>query len=297
LRGLINRETAGGESCSPGSGRLSPVAALVRRHDRDRFQTALFAPPELREPLFALYAFNYEIARVRETVSQPVLGQIRLQWWRESIAAAFDGGPVRHHIVEALTATIRAHGLTRAHFDRLIDAREEDLQEAPAATFSALENYAEGTSARLIYLALETLGVRDPEAGKAGFHIGVAYALAGLLRAMPFHARAGRLVIPADIAAQTRLDPADYCVLRSTRSLRSATAEIAAAADRHLVAARAHRRAITRRALPALLPAIVTARSLTRLKRVGYDPFHPTLAAPDPTQSWRLAISSLRNRI
>jgi NADH dehydrogenase [ubiquinone] 1 alpha subcomplex assembly factor 6 len=256
----------------------------------------LFAPSELREPLFALYAFNYEIARVRETVSQPILGQIRLQWWREAIAAAFDGGLVRHHaVVEALTAAIRAHALTRAHFDRLIDAREEDLQEAPPATFSALESYAESTSARLVYLALESLGVRDPEVGKAGFHIGVAYALAGLLRAMPLHARAGRLVIPADIAARTALDPADYCVLRGTRSLRSATAEIAAAADRHLVAARAHRRAISRRALPALLPAIVAARSLTRLKRVGYDPFHPTLAAPDPTQSWRLAISAIRN--
>jgi phytoene synthase len=270
----------------------------VRRHDRDRFQTALFAPARSRESLFALYAFNYEIARVRETVSEPVLGQIRLQWWRESIAAAFDGGSVRHHIVvEALTVAIRAHALTRAHFERLIDAREGDLHEAPVATFAALKDYAEGTSARLIYLALESLDVCDPKAERAGFHIGVAYALAGLLRAMPFHARAGRLVIPADIAAQTGLDPADYCALRSTRALRSATAEIAAAADRHLVAARAHRRSITRRALPALLPAIVAGRSLTRLKRVGYDPFNPTLAAPDPTQSWRLAISSLRNRI
>jgi phytoene synthase len=257
----------------------------------------LFAPPELREPLFALYAFNYEIARVRETVSQPVLGQIRLQWWREGIAAAFDGGSVRHHIVlGALTATIRAHGLTRAHFDRLIDVRETDLDKAPAASLAALEDYAEGTSARLVYLALESLGVRDPGAEKAGFHIGVAYALAGLLRAMPFHARAGQLIIPADIAERTGLDPADYCALRNTPALRSATAEIAAAADQHLVAARARRRAITRRALPALLPAIVTARSLSRLKRVGYDPFDPTLASPDPTQSWRLAISAFRNR-
>src|SRR5215831_3169513 len=99
---------------------LSPVAELVHRHDRDRFQTALFAPARSRESLFALYAFNYEIARVRETVSEPVLGQIRLQWWRESIAAAFDGNPVRHHIVvEALTAAIRGCALTRAHFDRL----------------------------------------------------------------------------------------------------------------------------------------------------------------------------------
>src|SRR5215472_14417671 len=138
LRGLINRETEKGESCSPGSGRLSPVAALVHRHDHDRFQTALFAPAPRREALFALYAFNYEIARVRETVSEPMLGQIRLQWWRESITAAFEGGPVRRHIVvEPLTAAIRAHGLTRAHFDRLIDAREGDLGEAPIAALSA----------------------------------------------------------------------------------------------------------------------------------------------------------------
>jgi NADH dehydrogenase [ubiquinone] 1 alpha subcomplex assembly factor 6 len=270
----------------------------VRRHDRDRFQTVLFAPPRSRESLFALYAFNYEVARVRETVSEPVLGQIRLQWWRESIAAAFDAGPVRHHIVvEALSAVIRACGLTRAHFDRLVDAREVDLAEAPWVSLAALEDYAEATSARLVYLALESLGVRELAAEKAAFHIGVAYALAGLLRATPFHARAGRLIIPADIAERAALDPADYFALRSTRALRSGTAEIAAAAARHLVSARAHGHSITRRALPALLPAIVASRSLTRLKRVGYDPFDPTLAAPDPMQSWRLAISSLRNRI
>ena len=78
---------------------MSPVGALVRRHDRDRFQTALFAPAAHREALFALYAFNYEIARVREIVREPMLGRIRLQWWREAMAAAFAGGPVRRHEV------------------------------------------------------------------------------------------------------------------------------------------------------------------------------------------------------
>lgn len=297
MRGLINRETSGGESCSPGSGRLSPVAALVRRHDRDRFQTALFAPAGRRESLFALYAFNYEVARVRETVSEPVLGQIRLQWWRESIAAAFEGGPVRRHIVvEALTAAIRALALSRAHFDRLVDAREGDLDEAPLASLASLEDYAEATSARIVYLALESLGVRDPTAEKAGFHIGVAYALAGLLRVMPFYARAGRLIIPADIAERSELDVADYCALRSTSALRVATAAIAAAACGHLASARARHRSIERRALPALLPAIVAERSLERLKQAAYDPFDPALAVPDAMQSWRLAIASFRNR-
>ena len=297
MRGLINRETEKGESCSPGSGCLSPVAALVRRHDHDRFQTALFAPAARREALFALYAFNYEVARVRETVSEPVLGQIRLQWWRESIAAAYEDGPLRRHIVvEPLTAAIRAQGLTRAHFDRLIDAREGDLEEASFGSLGALEQYAEASSARLVYLALETLGVRDAAAEQAGFHIGIAYALAGLLRAMPFQARAGRLIIPADIATQTELDVADYRALRSTPALRKATAAIAAAAAQHLASARAHRRSIARRALPALLPAIIAERSLVRLKRAGYDPFDPTLAAPDTMQSWRLAAAWLLSR-
>jgi phytoene synthase len=243
---------------------------VVRRHDRDRFQTALFAPAGRREALFALYAFNYEIARVREMVSEPVLGQIRLQWWRESIAAAFDDRPVRAHIVvEPLTAAIRAHGLTRAHFDRLIDAREGDLVEAPLVSLADLESYAEATSARLVYLALESLGVRDPAAESAGFHIGIAYALAGLLRAIPYRTRIGRPLVPA---------------------------EIAVAATQHLASARAQRGAITRSALPALLPAILAERSLTRLQRAGFDPFDPALAVRDTMQSWRLALAALRNR-
>jgi len=196
----------------------------------------------------------------------------------------------------SLTAAIRACALTRAHFERLVDAREQDLDEAPSASLAALQDYAEATSARLVYLALESLGVRDLAAEKAGFHIGIAYALAGLLRAMPFKARAGRLIIPADIAAQTELDAADYRALHSTRALRAAAAEIAAAASRHLASARAYRRSIARRALPALLPAIVADRSLARLRQTGYDPFDPALTTPDTLQSWRLAIASLRNR-
>src|SRR6516165_11018485 len=120
--------------------RLSPVAAIVQRHDRDRFQTVLFAPAARREALFALYAFNYEIARARESVTEPMLGRIRLQWWRESIAAAFEGGGIRQHpVVEAITATIREFGLTRDHFDRLIDARETDLADEAPASLAALE--------------------------------------------------------------------------------------------------------------------------------------------------------------
>ena len=242
----------------------------MRRHDRDRFQTVLFAPAARREALFALYAFNYEIASVRKRVTVPTLGRIRLEWWRETIAAAYEGGPVpRHTVVEPLTAAIRENALTREHFDRLIDARERDLEDEAPASLAALEDYAEATSARLVYLALEILGVRDLAARRAGFHVGVAYALAGLLRAMPYRNRAGRDLTPV---------------------------EIAAAASRHLGLARAGRSGVTRAALPALLPAIVAERYLTRLKQANFDPFDKALILSDPLQSWRFAAAALFNR-
>src|SRR5271156_3871594 len=277
--------------------RLSPVAALVRRHDRDRYQTALFAPAARREALFALYAFNYEIARVREAVTQPMLGHIRLEWWRENLAAAFANGAVRRHpVVEALTVAIRERGLTRVYFDRLINAREADFDEDPPASLAALEAYAEGTSSQLVYLALEALGVSDPAAREAGHHIGIAYALTGLLRALPVLTASGRPVVPPDIAARAGLDLGDYRALRSSNALRAAVAEIAAAAEAHLQAAPERPRAVARAALPALLPAVIAGRWLKRLKKARHDPFDPGLIRPDPLQSWRLAAAALRHR-
>ncbi len=293
----MTAETRKGSSRSEAAESVLPLAALLRRYDRDRFQTALFAPAERREALLALYAFNYEIARVRETVSEPMLGQIRLQWWREVVAAAFAGEPPRHHLVAVpLTAAIHGCGLTRAHFDRLIDTRERDLIDEPPADLAALEDYAEGTSSPLVQLALEVLGVRRPEAHETARRVGIGYALAGLLRAMPFHARAPRSLIPEEIAGRVGLDPGEYSAQRDTPALRAAAREIAEAATRHLRAARERRVTIPRAGLAAVLPAIVAERFVARLRRAGYDPFAPGLAAPDGWQSWRLAAAALLNR-
>jgi phytoene synthase len=292
---LTETDDAAGRSAE-GEG-LWPIAALLRRHDRDRYQTALFAPPARRRALFALYAFNYEIARVRERVREPMLGRIRLEWWRENIADAYERGPVRRHqTVEALAAAVRAGGLTRAHFERLIAAREADLEAAPPATLAQLENYAEASSASLVLLALEALDARGEAAVAAAREVGIAYGLAGLLRALPMHARAGRRYIPDDIAARAGLDLRDYAGLKSPPALRAAVGEIAAAASAHLHAARQRCRAVPRAALPALLPAVIAERALARLQRAGCDPYDPALRLSDPVQIWRLGLAALRRR-
>jgi phytoene synthase len=275
---------------------LSAPAVIVRRHDRDRYQTALFAPSDRREALFALYAFNYEVARVRETVTTPILGQIRLQWWREVIDAAYAGAPARRHeVIEPLVAAIAEFGLSRAHFDRIIDTRERDLADAPPADLPALVDYAEGTSSTLIYLALEALGAAEPVTVAAAREIGIAYALAGLLRAMPFHAASGRCYIPEDVAARVGLDPATYVRRRDTPALRGAAGELAEAAETHLAVGRQCEGQIPRRARAALLPGVIADRFLRCLKRADFNPFAPELTRPDPLQSWRLAAAALRN--
>jgi NADH dehydrogenase [ubiquinone] 1 alpha subcomplex assembly factor 6 len=275
---------------------LSPMAAMVRQHDRDRFQTALFAPERQREALFALYAFNYEIARVRESVREAMLGRIRLQWWREAIDAAYAGAPSRRHEVAGpLTDAIRRHRLSRAAFDRLIDTRERDLDEAPPATLAELENYAEGSSAPLIELALEVLDAATPQTRAAAREIGIAYALTGLMRALPVHAGTGRLWIPDDIATETGFNPRDYAALRSTPVLHRAVELVCAAARRHLVVARGLRREVPRAALPALLPARIAAQALKRLRRAKFDPLSGA-GESDPLQSWRLALAAMTGR-
>jgi NADH dehydrogenase [ubiquinone] 1 alpha subcomplex assembly factor 6 len=296
LRKLGGRTSVDSER-SRGPQRLSTVAAILRRHDRDRFQTALFAPAARREALFALYAFNYEIARVRETVTQPTLGHIRLEWWRETVAAAYDSGPARRHeIAEPLTAAIRDAGLGRAHFERLIEARAGDLEDDPPASLAALEEYAEATSAPLVHLALELLDAASAEAVAAGRDIGIGYALAGLLRALPYRIGVARPILPADLAAGHGLDPGDCARERDRPALRAVVASLAEAAERHLQAARARRALLPRAALPALLPAVIAANSLAGLRRNGFDPFAPALALPDPLQGWRLAVAMLLRR-
>ncbi|HEY8014675.1 MAG TPA: squalene/phytoene synthase family protein, partial [Dongiaceae bacterium] len=124
---------------------LSYCARLLRQQDPDRYLTALFAPPERREALFALYAFNLELARARESVREPIMGQMRLQWWRDSLAEMLAGRPRAHEVGRPLAAAIAAYGLDPVLLERLIDARERDMEAEPPVDLAALLDYARGT--------------------------------------------------------------------------------------------------------------------------------------------------------
>ena len=275
----------------------SYLAADLQRDDPDRYLTAMLAAPPHRDHLFALYAFNVEIAKIREVVSEPMLGEIRLQWWRDVIEEIYGGTVRRHAVAQALDATVKARQLSRGHFDALIDARAFDLTDEPPATTAALVEYADGTSGRLAVLALQALNARDKEAAAVGRDIGIAWALTGLIRAVPAHARARRLYLPHDLMERHGVRPGELFELRSDDALRAAVSDLADQAAVHLRAARKARSVVPKAAVPALLVGRLADLYLRRLRSVGYDPFDSRLRRPMPLNGLRLAFAALVGRI
>jgi phytoene synthase len=213
-----------------------------------------------------------------------MLGQVRLQWWREAIDEAYGGVLRPHEVMQALGPCIAEHQLSRCYFDRLLDAREADLDDRPLPTMAALQDYAEATSSTLGWLALEILGASGDAARTAVGHVGAAWALSGLLRALPLHLKAKRIYLPRDLTLRHGLDPqalvAPPAAQAGARPLCNVVAEIADTARLHLSAARALRPEVEAAALPMLLPAVISRHHLRRLARAGHDPFSRSLPQP-----------------
>jgi 15-cis-phytoene synthase len=177
----------------------SSLAGFVRRHDPDRFLTALFAPPAKREALFTLYAFNHELARARETVSEAPLALIRLQWWREVV----EGARRRHEVAEPLRAFINAGALRREDLLSIIDAREVEAEPA-IETSRDWHNFLRAGAGGVAVAAAHLLGASDPDQLRP---FGAAFGLAGVLRSVEAHARQGRCLLPLDALAAHQLSP------------------------------------------------------------------------------------------
>lgn len=274
---------------------LSYCAEQARRHDRDRFLCALFAPEAEREALAALYAFNAEVARIPELVTEPLVGRMRVQWWRDAIEAVFAGRPPAHAVAGPLAEAVRRHGLGREPFDRLLDAREGDLDpEVQPPTLDALVAYAEATSSTLAALGVRVLDADG--AAPAACEAGIAWALAGLVRAVPFHARMRRLMLPADLGRAAGLDAEAVFRGRPPPALAEVVRAVVAAAASHLEAARARRAEVPVHALPVMLIATLAEADIRRIAAAGYDPFAPGLARRPPAALVTLLVRRLRRR-
>lgn len=276
--------------------KLSYCASEVRLHDPDRFVCTLFAPAESRDAIHAVHAFNLEIARVPEVVTEPLVGRMRLQWWRDALAAIDRGDPPAHPVARALADAIQRLRLPRDRFDLLIDAREGDLGNAPPQDMDALVRYAEATSSSLAILVLHILGAHAGASAAAGRHVGIAWALTGLLRAVPFHAAQRRSYLPEDEARKVGLDLETVFRGNPSPAIASVVADVASVARAHLGVARAIGPEVQKQALPALLPATLAERYLDAIEASGFDPFAARVQHAGAGRLLRLFFNAIRGR-
>lgn len=273
-------------------GSFEACAALVRAGDPDRYFSALFAPAARRPFLFALYALNLELARVGEIVREPMLGEIRLQWWREALVDARAGRPRRHDVAEAMSECFAKIELPDALFDRMIDARAFDFSPEDFADMSALEAYLDDTSGSLMRLAGRALGAGgafDEAAPRAG----IAFGLAGTARALAFHGRRGKSFVPHAMPSAAVVSRSDLFTDRGRAGLISVAREM----SRRALALHSEARAAASggAVLPALLPAALVPLYAKHTLRGAYDPY-----APDVALHRRMAalfFASMRGRI
>jgi phytoene synthase len=266
---------------------------LVRSGDRERFLSTLFAPAEHRGALFALYAFNLEIARIREAVRDPLAGEIRLQWWREVLHGQERGGVEGHPVAAALRATMLTHGLSEERLTAILDARGFDLRGEPMRSVRELEHYAAGTASNLIVLASSVLdaALDVPSISDLVHHAGIAAGIAGLLKAFPAHARRGQLYVPLEVLERHGGSETDVARGKPSAQLRATLAELRQIARQHLQSARQLFGRAPSAVGPAFLPVALTGPTLALMERRGYDPFVPRDLAPWRKQwlIWRAA--------
>jgi phytoene synthase len=254
-------------------------ADLVRSHDFAHYASTLFVPPEPRRALLALYAFNVEISRVREQVSQPLPGEIRLQWWTDMLAGEGHGGVEGNPVAAELLLAIRTWRLPVERLSRLIGEHQFDLYNDPMPTMAALEGYINDTSSALFSLAAGIAGLQSPEIEHLARHAGLAQGMAQVIAALPLDASRRQLFVPLQLLEQHGSGMEEVFAGKQTPTLRAALDQLIGEARGHLDTAFTLLAGAPPEVRPVFLPLKLVARDLERLSRADNDPFVPQVTS------------------
>lgn len=264
----------------------------VRRDDRDRYFLCVLAPIKYRPALLAIHAFNVAISRIPETVSEPILGQIRLQWWRDVIATIYvKGTPPAHPVIDALKDALPRNHLGLKSFERILNARERDLEDWRPATIQDLESYARDTAGEILALSMVVLGETDEQALAIGRSAGAAFALVGILRSLAFQAHRRRFLIPQELIEREGVSLRDvFAFKQPNAALNLSVAAIAKRAEILITDVIKQAKQVSLPTRTLLLEARIAAYHLKRLKAAGFNPFDSSISqSSGGLLLWRLA--------
>jgi 15-cis-phytoene synthase len=254
-------------------------AELVRSSDFPRYASTLFLPAAPRRALLALYAFNAEISRVREQVSQPLPGEMRLQWWTDMLAGAGHGGIEGNPVAAELLLAIRSFRLPVERLSRLIEEHQFDLYNDPMPSMAALEGYIDDTSSALFSLAAGIAGGQSDEIEHLARHAGLAQGMAQVIAALPLDSSRRQLFVPLQLLEGHGSNIEEVFAGRQTPPLRAALDQLIGEARDHLKTAFALLENAPPQVRPVFLPLALVARDLLRMSRADNDPFAPRVTS------------------
>lgn len=286
-----NSETGGGEDAA------AFCAAAVREHEFPRYAATLFAAPEQRRALLALYAFAGELARVRDHVTQPLPGEIRLQWWSDALTGEGHGGTEGHPVLAELRRAVARFDLPIDDLVRMVDAWRFDLYDDPISSEDELDAQLADTHAALFRLGTRICG-HDTVASNADLmrRAGLAEGLAWVIAMLPRHASRRQLYLPGQLLELNGVASADIFAGKATPALRTVIAYLAREARSHLRAVAAELGGMPAELRPVFLPLATVRRQLARLEKAKFDPFGaaPVSRLSVLWASWRAAADIRR---
>ncbi len=262
--------------------------AAVREKDRDSWLAALFAPAGQRKHLHAIRAFLLEIAEAREKVTQPLLGEMRLRWWADTIGQPGVSGAHAHPVADALMDTIAKNRLAPGEFQDFLDARIVDFYDDQMESVAALLEYCGKAHALPLRWTAQCLGANLHSGATAAIeYAGAALGITKILWGLRGPGD-GTALLPLDILARHNVSPDDLRSRRASKELRAALAELRKLAHEKVEAARGAAPRLDEAARTALLFSATAPLYLERMEASESQPFG-TLPAPSPwRRQWRL---------
>ncbi|MDX1716455.1 MAG: phytoene/squalene synthase family protein [Anderseniella sp.] len=242
------------------------LLSLVREADRDRYLCLLLTPETRRAEISALYAFNAELAQIRERISDPAAGEVRLAWWEQVIDGIYTGDVVNAPVPQGLARAVEAGDIPRHTLLNMIEARRFDLFDDPMPDLNTLEGYLGETASALLQMsALVLAGYDALECAEVSGLAGVASGLTGMLRSLPVHRARGQCYVPVTMLEKQGLQPAHVLAGRDGAAMELVLLELVVHAQRRLSEARRAATRVPEQALAAYLPVSLTEAYLKRL--------------------------------
>ena len=273
------------------------TANLVRQRDRDRYWSALFAPPPERAGLLALYAFNAELEHIAASAHEPMVAQIRLQWWRDAIDLAAPGTKTGNPVADALSAAILEIDLPKQRLIELADARVPEIFGDQPADIQGLRASCHDTYGVVFELAALILGGAGEPTAKAAGHAGLAYGLTHVLRTLPLQASRRRLLLPPSYFEGRGINLAAVYQGKSNAAFRAALSDLRGAANRALQQFRTLSPQLDAAVWPAFLPLSVVKPYLKAMAAPSFDPLHTIAMANPARQFWRMWRAARRRSL